>query len=191
MVITEEPDSDDEDEIEESPVLEDEDEDYNEDAEFAGLDEKIAAANALATAAKVPPEAAAATVAIKQEIKQEVFDDDVEELEEEEEEIDDPLSNLIKNHLNISTASNPTTSNKSSEEVASQQNQAWQNLVAKQELSACGAATSPTSAAAVIGSGRLKKVVFIIYAFSKAYFCSLTWPDMTHPARFSSSPALP
>ena len=42
----------------------------------------------------------------------------------------DPLSNLIKNHLNISAASN-----KSSQEVASQQNQAWQNLVAKQEAS--------------------------------------------------------
>ena len=54
----------------------------------------------------------------------------------------DPLSNLIKNHLNISAASN-----KSSQEVASQQNQAWQNLVAKQE------ASSPQSSVATVAAG--------------------------------------
>ena len=54
----------------------------------------------------------------------------------------DPLSNLIKNHLNISAASN-----KSSQEVASQQNQAWQNLVAKQEASSPPQSSVATAAA--------------------------------------------
>jgi len=141
VVITEETDDDDDEEVEVVRMVEDED--YNEDAEFEGLDEKLAAAawnkNSNAAAASGGQSQNASELLIKKEIKQEVLEEDGDG---DDEMGLDPLSNLIKNHLNISAASN-----KSSQEVASQQNQAWQNLVAKQE------ASSPQSSVATAAAG--------------------------------------